>query len=492
MVPPPSQPKPFRVLMVSSEVAPFAKAGGLGDAVSGLSKELVHRGHDLRVVMPLYRAVDRARWGLEFRSSTCVHFGRGEECWAGVWQGQMDGPVPVWFLDYARFFDRPGIYDDGTREYLDNAYRFGFLSKAALQLCKDWNWIPDVIHVHDWQTAVLPAFLRTWDRVLSPISGCATVLTIHNIGYQGVYSRDAMDFFGLGEEYFQSHIFEDHGRINLLKAGLYFADKITTVSPTHARELLDPVGGCGLAPYLERRQADLCGILNGADYEIWDPSTDPALPARFSATSLEGKAVCRDRLRAHFGLEPGAAPIFGIVSRLVAQKGMGILRGMLEGAVRHCALQLVVLGTGEPEVHAFFDDLAWRYPGRVGVHIGFSNDLSRLIYAGSDFFLMPSLYEPCGLSQMYAMRYGSIPVVRATGGLRDTVQDGQTGIVFHHPDPGDAYHAIERAVRYWYDRPDEYRAMQARAMATQFTWEHSAAAYEAVYAGARENALRRP
>jgi len=492
MTTPPHPALRLKVLFVASEAAPFAKAGGLGDVVSGLSKELQHRGHEVRVVMPLYRSVDRSRWGLEAKAGTCVHFGRGEECWAGVQRGMMDGRVPVWFLDYARFFDRAGIYDDGSREYADNAYRFGFLSKAALQLCKDWNWVPDVVHVHDWQTAVLPAFLRTWDRMFSPLSGCATVLTIHNIGYQGVYTPDVLEFYGLGPEYFQPGIFEDHGRANMLKAGVYFADKITTVSPTHARELLGPVGGCGLAPYLERRRDDFSGILNGADYEVWDPRTDPALPARFSAEALEGKAVCRQHLRAHFGLEDGGAPVFGLVSRLVAQKGMEILRGMLEGAVRHCALQFVVLGTGEPEAHAFFDHLARTYPGRVGVHIGFSNELSRLVYAGSDFFLMPSLYEPCGLSQMYAMRYGSIPVVRATGGLQDTVQDGVTGLVFQHPEAGDAYHAMERAVRLWYDAPDGYRVMQARAMRALFTWEQSAAAYEAVYAGAMDNARRRP
>jgi starch synthase len=483
--------QPLRVLFVASEAAPFAKAGGLGDVVSGLSKELQRLGHDVRVVMPLYRSIDRSRWGLEPSSTTCVHFGKGEECWSGVWQGRMDGRVPVWFLDYGRFFDRPGIYDDGTREYPDNAYRFGFLSKAALQLCKDWAWTPDVIHVHDWQTAVLPAFLRTWDRFLSPLSSCATVLTIHNIGYQGVYAPDVLSFYGLEGEYFRPEVFEDHGRINMLKSGVYFADKITTVSPTHARELLDPIGSSGLAPYLERRRGDLSGILNGADYEIWDPRTDPHLPVRFSAADLSGKDVCRARVREIFGLEAGPAPVFGLVSRLVAQKGMGILRGILEGALRHCALQVVVLGTGEPEAHAFFDDLARRYPGKIGVHIGFSNELSHLIYAGSDFFLMPSLYEPCGLSQMYAMRYGSLPVVRATGGLSDTVHDGETGIVFHEPEAGDAYHAIERAVRLWYDAPQTYQAARLRAMAAAFTWEHSAVAYVDVYRGAIENARRR-
>lgn len=438
-------------------------------------------GHEVRVVMPLYAAVDRARWGLQVEDGLCVHFGAGEECWGQRWRGIMDNQVPTWFLEYDRFFGRGGIYDDGTNEYLDNAYRFGFLSKAALQMCKDWDWIPDVIHVHDWQTAMVPGFLRTWDRILSPLSGVATVLTIHNIGYQGVYGADVLKFFGWGKDHFRSEVIEDHGRVNLMKAGIYFADKITTVSPTHAGELLDPVGGCGLAPYLEARRADFCGILNGADYDVWDPATDDALPARFSSSDLSGKLVCREKLREHFGLENNGTPIFGMVSRLVEQKGMGLLQGMLERAVQYCSMQFVVLGTGDPRVHGFLDDLAWRYPGRVGVHIGFSNELSRLIYAGSDFFLMPSLYEPCGLSQMYAMRYGSVPVVRATGGLVDTVQDGVTGVVFHRPDAGDLYHAVERAVRLWYDTPEQFQRVRAEAMARRFTWKDAARCYEGVY-----------
>lgn len=473
-----------RILFAASEAAPFAKAGGLGDVVSGLAKQLHRHGHEVRVVMPLYRQVDRARHALQPAAGTCVHFGRAEECWAGTFQGRLDGEVPVWFVDYGRFFDREGIYDDGTREYADNAYRFGFLSKAALQLCKDWDWIPDVIHVHDWQTAVLPAFLRTWDRILSPLSATASVLTIHNIGYQGVYTPEVMDFFGLGPEHFRSDVFEDHGRVNLLKAGIHFADQITTVSPTHAQEILGPVGGCGLAPYLNQRAADVSGILNGADYGVWDPSADPLLPARYSAADLAGKEACRQALRARFGLDPDGSPIVGIVSRLVAQKGMDLMRDILEGALRHCSLQLVVLGTGDPSAHAFFDHLARTFQGRAGVFIGFSNELSHLVYAGSDFFFMPSLYEPCGLSQMYAMRYGSLPVVRATGGLADTVRDGENGIVFGPPEPGAAYHALERAVRLWYDDPAGYAAARQRAMAAAFTWDQSAKDYEVVYEAA--------
>jgi starch synthase len=471
----------LRVLLVASEAAPYAKAGGLGDVVSGLSKSLKDRGHDVRMILPLYRSIDRAKYGITPVTSLCTHFGGGEEIWCGVHEGLLDGRVPVSFLEYGRFFDRPGIYDDGSQEYADNAYRFTFLSKAALQWCKDRDWIPDVIHVHDWQTAVLPVLLRTWDRILSPLSRTATVLTIHNIGYQGVYPPGVMTFMGLGEEYFRSDTFEDHGRLNLLKAGVRFADAITTVSPTHAHELLDRIGGCGLGPYLGNRQADLHGILNGADYEHWNPAHDGLIAARFDREEMDGKASCRKALRATFGLEDSGAPVVGIVSRLVEQKGMGLMREMLEGAVRHCAIQVVVLGTGDPAAHAFFDRLAGEYPGKVGVHIGFSNELSHQIYAGSDFFFMPSLYEPCGLSQMYAMKYGALPVVRATGGLADTVVDGQTGLVFDRPEAAEAYHVIERLSRLWYDQPDDYVRMQRQAMEQAFTWEKSVGKYESVY-----------
>jgi len=471
----------LRVLLVASEAAPYAKAGGLGDVVSGLAKALRDRGHDARIVMPLYRAVDRTKYGVTYTHNQCTHFGRGEELWCGVHEAVLDNRVPVVFMEYGRFYDRAGIYDDGTREYGDNAYRFTFLSKAAMQWCKDHEWIPDVIHVHDWQTAVLPVLLRTWDRILSPLSRTATVLTIHNIGYQGVYTPEVMEFMGLGQEHFQPDTFEDHGRLNMLKAGVRYADAITTVSPTHARELLDPIGGCGLGPYLGRRQPDLHGILNGADYELWNPATDRAIAAPYSPGRLEGKNACRKALRGHFGLENSSAPVVGIVSRLVEQKGMGLMQAMLERAVRQCAIQVVVLGTGDPAAHAFFDGLARCYPGKVGVHIGFSSELSSRIYSGTDFFFMPSLYEPCGLSQMYAMKYGSVPVVRATGGLADTVTDSETGLVFTHPDPGDAYHAIERLSRLWYDDPEGYRRIQRCAMGQEFTWEKSVRDYEDVY-----------
>ncbi len=474
--------------MVTSECAPFAKSGGLGDMVSGLSKALEDAGHDVRICLPLYASVDYARWGLRFEKTSCVHMGGGEENWVGVHTGSLDGGVKVWFVDYQRFFGRPGIYDENQREYLDNAYRFALLSKAAMQICKDNGWIPDVIHVHDWPTAVTAAFLKTWDRILSPLSQTASVLTIHNIGYQGVYDASVMNYLGVGWEHFTADKFEDHGRVNLLKAGIHFADAITTVSPTHAREILTPAGGMGLAPYLNHRAADFFGILNGCDYEHWDPSIDPLIPARYTPKDLTGKTVCKTVLQQRFQLEPSPLlPTFGIVSRFAPQKGFSMLMDALPRVLNTMLAQIVVLGSGDRQTEDFFNWLARHYPGRVGVYIGFNVELSHLIEAGSDFFLMPSRYEPCGLNQMYSLKYGTLPIVRATGGLDDTVENYDektgtgTGFKFWDANSLALYNTIGWANATWYDRPAHIVKLRQNAMAQDFSWTKSAARYIEVY-----------
>jgi len=478
----------LNILMVTSECAPFAKVGGLGDMVAGLSKALVALGHEVRVCLPLYATIERAKYGLQFERSSCVHMGRNEQNWVGVHTAPLDHCAPVWFVDYQRFFGRLGIYDEPSGEYGDNAFRFGLLAKAAMQICKDTGWIPDVIHVHDWPTSVAAALLKTWDRVMSPLSATASVLTIHNIGYQGVYHASAMNYLGVGWEHFTPDKFEAHGKINLLKAGLHFADAITTVSPTHALEMRTPAGGMGLAPFINHRAADFYGIINGADYEHWDPATDLLIPARYSPADMSGKAACKRALQERFQLQPSPeTPLFAVISRFVAQKGFDLLIQALPPALPTMSLQLVVLGNGERRTEDFFNWLARTFPGRVGVYIGFHNDLSHIIQAGSDFFLMPSRYEPCGLSQMYALKYGSLPVVRATGGLDDTVinyneasGDG-TGFKFWEPSGSALHNTIGWAVSTWYDRPAHIAALRQRAMAQDFSWQKSAAQYVGVY-----------
>jgi len=478
----------LKVLFATSECTPFAKTGGLGDVVAGLTKELRRQGHDARVVLPLYGFMDRAKFDIRPVGPTCVHMGNGEEQWIGVHATTLDDEVPVWFVECERFFGRSGIYHDGTADYGDNAFRFALFSKAAMQLCKDERWIPDVLHAHDWPTALVAVLLKTWDHMLSPLSATASVLTIHNIGYQGVYHASAFPYIGVGWEHFTSDKFEDHGRVNLLKAGIHFADALTTVSPTHAREILDPAGGMGMAPYLNARRADLVGILNGADYEHWDPEIDTLVPARYSANDLRGKAVCKLALQQRFQLENRTDwPVFGIVSRFAQQKGFDLLVHALPRALDGMYFQLVVLGTGDSQTEDFFRWLQGAHPGRVGCEIGFSNELSHWIEAGSDFFLMPSLYEPCGLNQMYSMQYGTLPVVRATGGLDDTVQNydertGEgTGFKFWQSTPEALHDTIGWAVSTWFDRPHHIDRLRRQAMAQEFSWKDSGQRYVEVY-----------
>ena len=472
-----------RILFITAECTPLAQTGGLGDAVAGLTKALVKLGHDVRIVMPLYRSIDHVRHGITFSRSCCVHFGRGEEIWTGIFEGKLDGVVPIWFIDYARYFDCPGIYDGD-----EDSYRFAVLSKAALQICKDTAWIPHIAHVHDWMTSIAAVFLKTWDRVLSPLSHTASVLTIHNIGYQGKFDASVLPFYGLGGDYLTPDRLEDFGGINLLKAGIQYADVVTTVSPTYANEMRGPIGGMGLAMYLNNRGDRVSGILNGVDTTVWNPETDKYLPARYSKDNLAGKAECKRVLQERFGLTVDPKiPIFAVISRFAPQKGFDLMRGSLPQALRDMVMQLVVLGTGDAFTEHFFRWLTEANPGRANAHIGFSPEVAHLIEAGSDFFLMPSIYEPCGLNQMYSSLYGTLPIVRATGGLDDTVENydegrgSGTGFKFWEISGRALYYTIGWAVSTWYDRPHHIAAMQRQGMAKNFTWEASARQYERAY-----------
>lgn len=481
----------MKILMIASECAPFAKSGGLADAVAGLSKALFRAGHDVRIVMPYYRVVKGKAVDLGEPVGCCVHMGRGEENWVAFRPGKLDGSVPIEFLEYDRFYDRGGLYDEGGHEYSDNAFRFALLSKAAMQRCKDSGFIPDVMHCHDWMSALTPLFLKTWDRILSPLSATASVLTIHNIGYQGVFHSSAFSYLGVSDDWFRSDVLEDHGRLNLLKAGIYCADAITTVSPTHAQELLTAEGGMGLAPYLNRRRADFVGVLNGVDDDVWNPEIDPMIPARYSADELSGKAECKAALQRRFGLEVDpSVPLFGMVSRLAAQKGIHLIREAVPRALGGMRAQFVLMGSGDRSAEDFLHWLAGTFPGRAGTYVGYSEEISHWIEAGADFFLMPSIYEPCGLNQIYSLRYGTLPLVRRTGGLADTVlnyneatADG-TGFVFDLPTPQALFDTIGWAVSTWYDRSEHIGILRKRAMEQRFSWDASAQKMIEVYRGA--------
>jgi starch synthase len=475
---------------VSSECAPLAKLGGLGDAVAGLVGALRELGHEVRVMLPLYAAIDRRRFNLEFLSSCCVHMGSGEENWVGIWRCALPSGVECRLVDYERFYGRAGIYDENGEAYGDNGWRFALLCKAALQHCKDSQWIPDVVHSHDWSAGLCGLFLKTWDRILSPLSGVKTVFTIHNIGYQGKCHPSLLRYIGVGGEHFSAEGFEDHGAVNLLKAGINYADAVTTVSPTHAKELLTSEGGHGMGPYLQRLHdaGRFCGILNGVEDREWNPAEDRLIADRYDVEDPSGKKVCKKALQMELGLRPDDnVPLMGCVTRLVRQKGVDLMRGALHRVLTGMNLQLALLGSGERDAENFFRWLGWEFPGRVAVRIGFSNELAHAIYAGSDLFLMPSLYEPCGLGQLYAMRYGSVPIVRSTGGLADTVekyveQTGEgSGFVFDDPTPGALHDTIGWAVSTWYDRRAHFDKLRASGMRKRFPWTETARQYVDIY-----------
>jgi starch synthase len=446
----------MKILMISSEALPFAKAGGLGDMVSALAGELERQGHDVRVVLPRYYSIDPGRLR-RLEQPLGVPMGIEEE-WCGVGTTVLPGTgVPVYLLDHQELYGRDGIYGTRTEpEFGDNLRRFTLLSRGALQLAKMLGWRPDAVHAHDWPAALAPVYLNTLEQ-------------------DGFFRATG----------------SIHDRINLLQAGLRNADLITTVSPTYAQEIQTPEYGHGLDGLLRHRSADLFGVLNGMDYTLWNPADDEHLPAEYSADSLGGKAVCKAALQEVMGLEIDAEkPLYGMVSRLVDQKGFGELCGPTHGSLYNiCSeldLQFVILGTGDRWCEKELGSLAGRLPN-LAVDLEFNEPLAHLIMAGADFLLVPSAFEPCGLTQMYAMRYGTLPIVRRTGGLADTVisydeSTGEgTGFAFDLLTPSAIYNTVGWALWAWYNRPEHVAAMQQRAMAQRFSWSDSAARYGELY-----------
>lgn len=481
-----------KILIASSESVPFIKTGGLADACGALAKSLSQKGHEVRLVLPRYWGVDKDVWKLKPRISPMGVAMGNATVWCEVLEGKWQG-VTVYFIEHEGYFGRRGIYDDGKHEYLDNAERFGFFSRAVLQLCRDLNFQPDIIHSHDWQAALTAPYLKLLSLKDPFFEKTASVFSIHNIGYQGKFASESLEFLGLGGEAFQPDRFEDSGMINFMKGAVFYADAINTVSPTYAREILSEPGGSGISTYLERRRDDVCGILNGADYDDWDPACDAFIPARYSPSKMKGKKTCKDQLQNLFMLERRAdLPVFAVISRFAVQKGLSLLAEVIEEALRSMEVQFVILGSGEKHLEDFFGGLPARYPGRVGAWIGYDNARAHWIEAGADFFVMPSLYEPCGLNQIYSLRYGTLPIVRETGGLADTIEQydektGEgTGFRFKAADARALYDTLGWAVSTWYDRPKHIQKMRRKAMKQQFLWQDSVTEYEKLYARAHE------
>ena len=485
--------KKNKILFVGSEATPFVKTGGLGDVVAALPKYLKKEGADVKLVLPLYAAVDRNKFHLsKLYDGCCVKMGNCEE-WFSVYYAETPCHYDAYFIEFNKYFDRPmhaqhGLYDawDTHQEYQDNAYRYAFFCRAALQLAKDLNYQPDIVHVHDWQTSLIPYYLKK-DR--DPFfENTKSVLTIHNLPYQGIYGADVIPYAKIDWADFNMNAFESFGRVNLLKGGIRFADKITTVSPHYAEEIMTPLGGAGLHWLLQERKNDVSGILNGIDLDLWNPDKDPRISYPYNVkTFKDGKARNKQILRESLGLYQHDCPLFSMVVRLTEQKGIHMFTECIEGVLNDMVCQFAIMGNGETWAQDYLASLSAKYSGQISVHIGFDAEKEHMMDAGSDFTIIPSIYEPCGLKQMYSQLYGTLPVARSTGGLADTIinyneaEGTGTGFKFYDATPGALYNTIGWANSTYFDRPEHMDTMIRTAMQQDFSWKRSARAYLHLY-----------
>jgi starch synthase len=482
----------MKVLFVSSEGLPYSKTGGLADVVEALPKALAQAGHEVAVLLPRYRG---NKITVTVVSSVTVALGDRLR-FPAIAEGQSIEGVRYFFVDDPSFFDREQLYGDKSGDYSDNAERFAEFSRVAIEFAKR-VWLPDVIHCHDWQAALVPVLLHTQHLEDPVVRSMPVVLTIHNLAYQGLFPPTELLKIGLPQSLFAVNALEFYGKVNFLKGGLIYSDYLTTVSKKYAKEIQTPEYGAGLEGVIQSRADRLVGILNGVDYAIWSPEADTFIAQNYSAHNLEGKKVCKKNLLELFRLPADNIdrPLIGIISRFVDQKGFDLIAKIAVDLMKE-NLALVALGTGLPEYEKMFKELAEKYPARVGVKIGYDNALAHRIEAGSDMFLMPSRYEPCGLNQIYSLRYGTVPLVRATGGLDDTIQNFDpkteqgTGFKFEEYS-GTALLATVRAALRTYRAPKSWRTLQLNGMSKDFSWKASAAAYVTVYEAAKRARIPR-
>lgn len=488
----------MKILMVSAEAVPFAKTGGLADAVSALAGSLSLLGHDVRIVMPRYYKIDR-RELVKLEGPLGIPVGIGQE-WTAVYKTDLKGfpNVTVYFIDHENCYGRDGVY--GTKlepDFNDNPYRFSLLCHGAFQICNKIGWYPDIVHAHDWSAALAPVLLKHICRSQSQFRNTASVFTIHNMGYQGVYGKEKFTDLGIDWNLYYGAGFERNGAINFLQAGISCADMVTTVSPTYSKEIQTIEGGFGLDGLLRVRSDVVKGIVNGVDTDVWNPTIDKLIPKNYSFDDMKGKAACKKALQEYYGLPVREdVPVIGLISRLVSQKGVAEVfapsYGCLYNLCSSMDIQFVLLGSGDKWCEDEILNLQSKLPN-FRAKIGYNENLSHLIEAGSDFFLMPSRYEPCGLNQMYSLLYGTLPIVRRTGGLADTVEnynevtgDG-TGFMFDDLTPQSVYDTVGWAVYAYYNKKDHIKKMQQKAMKKDFTWKASCENYIKVY----EEALNR-
>jgi starch synthase len=476
----------MQIVFAAPECVPFVKTGGLADVVGALPHEILKLGHEVSVYVPLYAAVRQQLNGdlkHAIRSITipAPHGNR----FAGIVEGGVRDGVKFYFVDCPEMFDRQGIYGNNGDSYGDNAERFGLFCRAVLEATKQLG-VPDVFHAHDWQAALLPVLLRTVYNTDPELKHCGSVLTIHNAAYQGAFPPATVDQLLLPWDVFTFDKLEHYNTFNFLKGGIVYAEELTTVSRKYAEEIQTVEFGSGLEGAFGQRRADLHGILNGVDYAEWDPATDGNLAGHYTPQDLSGKRECRKDLLHAFGLDVAEeTPVIGICSRFASQKGFDLLE-QIAGRLAERDVAVVALGTGEPYYEKFFRDFAYANAGRFAVQIKYDEALAHKVEAGSDIFLMPSRFEPCGLNQIYALKYGTVPVVRATGGLDDTVEewnpglDTGTGFKFEHYEAQALLDAIDRALSVFYDKRQWSQLMQ-NGMAQDFSWDKPAREYVAVY-----------
>ncbi len=483
----------MKIAFAVSEMQPFAKTGGLADVAGSLSGALQKLGHEVVVFLPRYRTVDVRK--LELKNaldSFEVPVGNEKEK-GRLWERKLENGVRVLFVDHAEFFNREAFYGTVQGDYPDNDRRFVFFQRAVFQCLKGISFKPDILHSHDWQTGLIPVYLKTLYSRDPFFQKTKSVFTIHNLGYQGNFPPDSLPMTGLGWEHFRLERLEFYGKVSFLKGGLVDSDALTTVSERYAQEIQSQEFGSGLEGVLTRRRESLYGVLNGIDPEEWDPETDRDIPGHFSAAKLDKKAVNKAALQKENGLVVDLRkPLIGMVTRLVDQKGLDILIPAL-GTLMQKGVQFVLLGTGEEKYHHVLRDFAKKNKGQCGVHILFDSKMAKHIYAGSDMMLLPSYYEPCGLGQMIALRYGTIPVVRETGGLADTIRhfDPKTGtgngFSFQEYTSEALLDSVEQALKV-YENENKWKDLMRNAMACDFSWGASAKRYGHIY----ETAKRRP
>jgi starch synthase len=475
----------MKVLLASSEVFPFAKTGGLADVAGALPKALKTLGIDVRVIMPKYKGIEEKGLPITYTGQriSCPVSERLVE--AEIVESSYDG-ITIYLIDKDEYYYRDNLYSTQDGDFIDNAERFIFFSRAILETVKTTGFLPDCIHCNDWQTALVPVFLKIQHRQDSLLSRIASLLTIHNLGYQGLFWHLDWHLLNIGWEYFTPQYLEFYGKINCLKGGIVFSDIVNTVSNKYSKEIQTPKFGAGLEGILRTRKDDLYGIVNGIDYDEWNPKTDPYLPAQYDIASIDKKRACKSALQKAFGLPvDGKKPLVSSISRLTSQKGFDLVSEGFE-KLMSLGVQYVLLGTGERKYHELFARLSEKYPRSFSAKIAYDNALAHLIEAGSDLFLMPSRYEPCGLNQLYSLKYGTVPVVRAVGGLEDTITDEpenphtRTGFKFRPYSVDAMITALERAVDLYRDRA-EWESMLKRCMEQDFSWEKSAREYVRLY-----------